>query len=74
MIESKDLHVSSPGNLDFSPEKSYLDLALRNVKKGCGGQEQARYGVLWLEGGPQGETIGLMTLPPVVLLIFTFKF
>ena len=33
-----------------------------------GGQEQARQGVSWLEGGPQGETIDLMTLPPAVFL------
>ena len=39
-----------------------------------GGQEQARQGVLWLEGGSRGgDHCGLMTLSPAVLL-FADKF
>ena len=30
------------------------DFALEYIKKGYGGQEQARQGVLWLEGGSRG--------------------
>ena len=36
------------------------------------GQEQARQGVLWLEGGSLGgDHCGLMTLSPAVLLLLT---
>ena len=55
-------------NLSCNSLLHKMILLLEMSKKVVGGQEQAKYGVLLLEGGPQGETIGLMTLPPAVFL------
>ena len=61
-------------NLSCNSLLHKMILLLEMSKKVVGGQGQARQGVLWLEGGQWGETIGLTNLSPTLLLQLLISF